>query len=44
MSMADTFRLYLYSMPKSAVLSLIFVSAIMIDNGQIMKQITGQFI
>lgn len=42
--MTDTFRYYLYSTPKTTILSLISVSAIMIDSGQIMKQITAQCI
>ena len=44
MSMTDTFRHYLYSTPKTTILSLISVSAIVIDSGQIMKQITAQCI
>ena len=44
LSMTDTFRYYLYSTPKTTILSLISVSAIMIDSGQIMKQITAQCI
>lgn len=44
MSMTDTFRYYLYSTPKPTIQSLISVSAIVIDSGQIMKQITAQFI
>lgn len=37
MSDADPFKLYLYIIPKSTVLSLIFISAIMLDSGEIMK-------
>lgn len=44
MSMAYTFRLGLYNRSKSTLLPLIFILAIMIDNGQIMKQITAQVI
>lgn len=32
MSMADAFRLCLYSTPKSTLLSLIFISVLVIDN------------
>lgn len=40
----DRYIQTLYSTPKSTSLSLISVSAIVIDSGQIMKQITAQFI